>query len=403
MQRDESCWDSARNRLGDKDARPHWRFGTQMARNIAAFFGGIFIAIVSFSFAAKSHERNYDAAACAGPPLRTLEARNKAREEGFVVNAQYHCVDKTSYEKVNQARALRLAYNSSASMAGVSEREQLTLAQARKGFVTKITLHTSTSSPVPTPPASLFVRSDYRNESGRVLPAFVTPDPNDDEKHPAIIWLSGGDTNSLGKFWEPSQGFKDQSIGAFQSAGVVTMFPALRGGNADSSAKEYFFGEVDDVIAAAESLAHLRYVNPDRIYLGGFGTGGTLALLAAEMSSKFAGVFAFGPVADIDRYLVPTTSANLFAIDPQERKLRSPINWMHGIASPTYLIEGKNMPGNRDDVETLCRKAASNAQVHCVLVDGADQFSVLEKVSTVIAARLAISDSRAFAIQADEF
>ena len=59
----------------------------------------------------------------------------------------------------------------------------------------------------------------------------------------------------------------------------IMMFPTLRGGNTNPGAREYLLGEVDDVLAAAEHLARLPYVDPQRIYLGGHSTGGTLALL----------------------------------------------------------------------------------------------------------------------------
>lgn len=46
-------------------------------------------------------------------------------------------------------------------------------------------------------------------------------------------------------------------------------------------------------------LAHQPYVDPNRIYLGGHSTGGTLALMTAEASDRFRAVFAFGPVSDV--------------------------------------------------------------------------------------------------------
>ena len=67
------------------------------------------------------------------------------------------------------------------------------LGDARNGFVTAISGPAS-GMPVPKPPAELFVRSDYnKGGEGRELAAFVTPDPRDREKHPAILWLTGGD------------------------------------------------------------------------------------------------------------------------------------------------------------------------------------------------------------------
>ena len=277
-----------------------------------------------------------------------------------------------------------------------------TLSDARREFATRISQRATTPLPLPDPPAALFVRTDVTGANGSSLPAFVTPDPRDGRKHPAIIWLTGGETNSLDDFWTPGPESNDQSASAFRNAGVVMMFPTLRGGNTSPNGKEFFFGEIDDVLAAADHLARQGYVDPDQIYLGGHSTGGTLALLTAETSGRFKAVFAFGPVARVDRYPVSLVPADLGDQSSPERRMRSPIYWLHGITSPTYLIEGKRPPGNRVDVEELCAKSR-NPQIHCILPDGYDHFSVLSRVSRVIAARLSVAGEIPFAIRPDEF
>lgn len=277
-----------------------------------------------------------------------------------------------------------------------------TLSDARREFATRISQHTTAPLPLPEPPAALFVRTDVQGVNGSILPAFVTPDPRDGRKHPAIIWLTGGDTNSLDDFWTPGPESHDESASAFRNAGVVMMFPTLRGGNTSPSGKEFFFGEIDDVLAAAEHLARQSYVDPEQIYLGGHSTGGTLALLTAETSGRFKAVFAFGPVARVDRYPASLVPADLGDQGSPERRMRSPIYWLHGITSPTYLIEGKRLPGNRLDVEELCAKSR-NPQIHCILADGYDHFSVLSRVSRVIAARLSVARDIPFTLQPNEF
>lgn len=44
-------------------------------------------------------------AACQGPPLRKVELRNRAREDGYDINHQYDCIDKASFTAVNKQRA----------------------------------------------------------------------------------------------------------------------------------------------------------------------------------------------------------------------------------------------------------------------------------------------------------
>ena len=107
---------------------------------------------------------------------------------------------------------------------------------------------------------------------------------------------------------------------AFANAGLPTLHPTRRGGDDSAAAREGFFGEVDDVIAATRGFAALPEVDPAQIYLVGHSTGGTLALLtAARQSALFKEVHAYGPVGDISHYGPPFDTASVC-----EQELRSP-------------------------------------------------------------------------------
>lgn len=326
--------------------------------------------------------------ACAGPPLETPEERSIAMIAGYTINDRYSCIDRQSYEAVERQNAATQAARAAANRN--SPADASTLRAARAAFTTTISVPAS-GSPLPEPPPQLFVRSDYRNPQDRTLAAYVTPDPGDGEKHPAIIWLTGGDSNTLDDFWTEGAPDNDQSGSAYRKAGVVMMFPTLRGGNTDTGGKEFFFGEVNDVVAAADHLAKLPYVDGQYIYLGGHSTGGTLALLTAEASTRFKAVFAFGAVSRMNRYpdsLVPDSILE----NSIENKLRSPIHWLEGISTPTWLIEGTEAPGNHEELVEMCAHTR-NAAVHCIPAPGFNHFSVLGNVSRVVAARLAVANS----------
>ena len=131
------------------------------------------------------------------------------------------------------------------------------LANARKGFATKLVRKTRTAEPTPEPPLQLFRSIKYSSPIGQ-LAAYVSPSPGDGRKHPAIIWIFGGFSNSTGETaWEPSSPDNDQSASAFRKAGIIMMYPSLRGGNDNPGVIEGFYGEVDDVIAAADYLKKL--------------------------------------------------------------------------------------------------------------------------------------------------
>jgi hypothetical protein len=258
-----------------------------------------------------------------------------------------------------------------------------TLSQARAGFQTVIVRGDPQFGPADVPPADIFEITTYTSPVGE-LPAYVTPDPGDGQRRPAIIWIAGGDCNSIGDVWSPQDPSNDQSAIAFREQGIVMMFPSLRGGNDNPGQREGFYGEVDDILAAADYLAQLPYVDPTRIYLGGHSTGGTLVLLVAECSGRFAAVFSFGPVASILHY-----DGDYYFSDPnslQETSLRDPVRWLSSIESPVYVFEGM-IDGNWPSI-AMMQTINKNALVQFFPVHGHDHFSVLHPVTQILARQI---------------
>jgi len=163
------------------------------------------------------------------------------------------------------------------------------------------------------------------------------------------------------------------------------MFPSLRGGNNNPGLHEGFLGEVDDVIAAARFLASQDYVDPDRIYLGGHSTGGTLVMLVAESTDLFRATFSFGPVDDVSGY--PTEFIPFDRSNPKEFEVRSPGRWLGAVRKPLFVFEGTSQ-GNIASLETMAR-SNSNPRIQFFPVPGFTHFSVLAPVNDLIAAKLA--------------
>jgi len=255
------------------------------------------------------------------------------------------------------------------------------LADARKGFTTHPT-GARGGDPVEGPPPNTVGIVSYPSAGGQ-LAAYLSPDPHDGRRHPAIVWITGGDCNSIGDVWSPAEPGNDQTAGIFRSVGIVTMYPSLRGGNQNPGVKEGFYGEVEDVIAAGRYLQTVPYVDPKRIYLGGHSTGGTLALLVSEMTDDFRGVFAFGPVDDVAGY--PSEYLPFDASNRREVELRSPGYWLMSIHSPVWVIEGTG--GNIDSLRAM-KAANKNPLVQFVEVRGADHFSVLGQVNELLAGKI---------------
>ena len=256
---------------------------------------------------------------------------------------------------------------------------------ARKGFKTVVKPSTERSDRIEIAPPKIFRTLKYPSPVGP-LGAYLTPDPKDGKKHPAIVWITGGDCNSIGDVWTSSAPDNDQTAAAFRRAKIVMMFPSLRGGNRNPGRKEGFLGEVDDVLAAANFLAKQPYVDPKRIYLGGHSTGGTLALLVAQCSSRFRGVFAFGPVDNPAGYGEDSGFVPFDIGDEREVNVRAPGLWLDSVASPTWVIEG-TQEGNIDSLVGM-KEGNDNPRARFVSVEGASHFDVLAPVNALIANKI---------------
>ncbi|MEY4386155.1 MAG: hypothetical protein RLY20_1438 [Verrucomicrobiota bacterium] len=267
----------------------------------------------------------------------------------------------------------------------LTEGGKKTLAGARQSFSTKLVRREKTNERVPFPPPNQLCLVMYPSSVG-MLSAYISAPPRDTQKHPAIIWIFGGFDNSISETaWQPGSPENDQSAGAFREAGIITLYPSLSGGNMNPGFREGLYGEASDVIAAAVYLQHQPGVDPERIYLGGHSTGGTLALLVAEHTNLFRAVFAFGPVANIRGYGPDNLPFNLN--DHEEVALRSPINWLNAIHTPTFVLEGSLPDSNIGELRKLAR-ASQNPLLHFHPVKGADHFSVLHPITRLLAKKI---------------
>jgi dipeptidyl aminopeptidase/acylaminoacyl peptidase len=267
------------------------------------------------------------------------------------------------------------------------------LAEARAGFTTQLTADANSGTPAPAPPPTAGLTIiEYPSTVGNLV-AYLTSDPKDGRRHPAIIWIAGGDTNTIDNVWTPQPADNDQTASAYRKAGIVMMYPSQRGGNTNPGHKEGFLGECDDVLAAARFLAAQPYVDPHRIYLGGHSTGGTLALLVAELPNPFRAVFVFGPATNPVAYQEPTFTP-FDTKDPEEVRLRSPGNWLTSVQTPTWVLEGTKSPSNITSLRLMSRYP-HDRNVRFVALKGKDHFSELRPTNALLARAILADTSHA--------
>ncbi|WP_395751255.1 DUF4190 domain-containing protein [Prosthecobacter sp.] len=258
-------------------------------------------------------------------------------------------------------------------------------ARARHAFKTRLLRKEREDVPADPPaPATGMKLVSYPGPLGDMA-AYVSTDPADGKKHPAIIWLIGGFSNSISADVLPKgdDPENDQSASAFREAGLLMLYPSLRGGNQNPGFKEGLLGEVDDVLAALAWLKQQPYIDPARIYLGGHSTGGTLALLVAGSTTDLRAVISFGPAHSTAAYgqdVLPFDVENEAEAIP-----RAPILCLDAINAPTFVIEG--VKGNIESLRRM-RRSHSSRFIQYFEIPAADHFQVLRPLSELLAKSL---------------
>lgn len=210
-------------------------------------------------------------------------------------------------------------------------------AKARRHFHTKLTR----VGPSPqkwaavTPPAGI---TEIAYPSGPLqLKAWINePDGSENiPKYPAVLFLHGGHSFSSGD-WEMSQPYRD--------AGFVVMSPMLRGENGQPGSFSMYYDEVDDVIAAAEFLRHLPYVDSKRVFVAGHSVGGTMTMLSTLLYKHFRAAAAFSGSPDQVIYVKYAPGAKDRApfdiTDMRELEMRSPLAFPASFRCPLRIYYG---------------------------------------------------------------
>jgi dipeptidyl aminopeptidase/acylaminoacyl peptidase len=170
------------------------------------------------------------------------------------------------------------------------------------------------------------------SSGGLKLKAWVSENPNDGKKRPAVLFLHGG-------FGFSESDWKDAAT--FEQAGFIVMVPMLRGENGNPGNFELFYGEVNDAIAAGAFLKKLSYVDATNVFVAGHSAGGTLTQLASMMSGEFRAAASFSGSPDQQSFchdwadIVPFDISNV-----DEIRIRSPLRFPESVCCPLFLYAG---------------------------------------------------------------
>lgn len=242
-------------------------------------------------------------------------------------------------------------------------------AEARKHFrTTLIRQRPAPQQWQPEMPPQGVIEMEYISGNLR-LKAWVSGPPRDRVRRPAVLFLHGGFAFGADD-WEQAKPYRD--------AGFLTMTPMLRGENGLPGSYSMFYNEVEDVLAAAETLAKLPYVDDKRLYVAGHSVGGTLTMLAAMTSKRFRAAAPFSGSPDQVAWasgqlqLVPFDRA-----DRREFQMRSPLAFPRSFKCPVRLYYGSEeifFASTSQKMAQLAKEA--NRDVEAVRVPGSHLSSV---------------------------
>jgi dipeptidyl aminopeptidase/acylaminoacyl peptidase len=279
------------------------------------------------------------------------------------------------------------------------------LLTARKGFESLIRLPADrppARRPV-RPPEGTFREVKYTSPAGELL-AYLTPDPGDGRKRPAVLWAHPDAFRLDGDTWGD-----EHPVGVFRQAGLVVLVPTWRGQDGNPGRFELCYGEVNDLLAARDFLAAQPQVDPARIHLAGPVLGGTLVLLAATATDQFRGAVAFSGWPDLTAMPIGIGELGQPPFDLKRRgelDHRSAANYVRAIRRPTVQIDFGPRDGRLGIHEAgadMQRQAERfGVPFRTLTVPGLDPTDIPPDVSRLLADKFRADPAVPFSLTADE-
>jgi len=261
------------------------------------------------------------------------------------------------------------------------EVQQEDYSEARNQFRTKLTRRGPSPQPFdPLKTPTGVTEIEYSSGELR-LKAWLGREADQTRKHPAILFLHGGFAFGSAD-WEINQPYRD--------AGYVVLTPMLRGENGQHGAYSFYYDEVSDVLAAADYLRNLPYVDAERLYIAGPSAGGTLVLLAAMTSTHFRAAASFSAMTDQVLFCKHAKHAArdvpIDITDLRELQMRSPLAYAASLKCPCRIYYGSQEPHLQPmSLRTAAVARARGLNAEAIQVEGDHSTSVPPAIKQSIA------------------
>ena len=165
----------------------------------------------------------------------------------------------------------------------------------------------------------------------------------------------------------------------FRDSGYIVLEPVLRGESGQPGKFTLYYDELDDVLAAADALASLPYVDSKRLFVAGHSAGGTLAMLAAMTPNRFRQAASFSGTCnqlDMDPMWITFDTSNM-----HEFEMRSPLAFATSFKCPIRLYHGDQEAWIEDQTQTTADRAKqAGIDIEVEVVPGNHMTSVPESI-----------------------
>lgn len=250
--------------------------------------------------------------------------------------------------------------------------------ELRRTHPTKLTRHgpsTGSQDPPPTPDGVEVVT--VQSGALSLLAWLALPeDATADAPVPGLVYFHGAFALKPGD-WKAVAFARDQ--------GFAVLLPSLRGENGNPGDLELLAGEVDDAVAAIETLAAHPVVDGERIYAIGHSVGGALAALVSlrpdarvRLTGSVGGIYVPETFQRWSKMSANRALVRFDPFDPIEGRLRSLLPNVADIVHPHLAYIGEDDAWFHDNaaaVQTAADEAGVTLfSVHTVVGDHASSL-----------------------------